>query len=101
MDSVIAAFLMIFLNLFAVLTLASSFISSQDSYQVGLRDMQMRLNEQVHTSLKEINGKTINNGNVIQMIYENNGSEKVSNFKNWDVIVQYYDTSTPTSKYYT
>ncbi|MBI1279797.1 MAG: hypothetical protein GC179_16840 [Anaerolineaceae bacterium] len=101
MDSVIAAFLMIFLNLFAVLTLASSFISSQDAYQVGLRDMQARLNEQVHTSLQQINGKTINNGTVIQMVYKNNGSEKISDYKNWDVIVQYYDTSSPTSKYYT
>ncbi len=100
MDSVIAAFLMVFLNLFAVLTLASSFLSSQQAYQAGLKNMESRLNEQVHTSLQEINAKTISGGNGIQMIYKNNGSEKVANFKNWDVIVQYYDLSTP-SKYYT
>ncbi len=100
MDSVIAAFVMIFLNLFAVLTLASSYISSQDAYQVGLRNMQSRLNQQTHTSLQEINAKTINGGSVIQMTYKNNGSEKISDYGDWDVIVQYYDTSTP-SKYYT
>lgn len=100
MDSVIAAFLMIFLNLFAVLTLASSFISSQQAYTIGLQNMEARLNDQARTSLQEINAKTISGGNGIQMIYKNNGSEKLTHFKNWDVIVQYYDVSTP-GKYYT
>jgi len=100
MDSVIAAFVMIFLNLFAVLTLASSFLSSQQAYQAGLKNMESRLNEQVHTSLQEVSAKTISGGNGVQMIYKNNGSEKVADFKNWDVIVQYYDSATP-SKYYT
>ncbi len=101
MDSVIAAFLMVFLNLFAVLTLASAVISSQYSYQVELRTMETRLMEQARTSFEQINAKTINGGNTIQMIYENTGSEKVANFKNWDVIVRYYDTSNPSKAYTT
>ena len=101
MDSVIAAFLMVFLNLFAVLTLASAVISSQYSYQVELRTMETRLIEQARTNFKQINAKTINSGNTIQMIYENTGSEKVANFKNWDVIVRYYDTSNPSKAYTT
>lgn len=99
MDSVIAAFLMIFLNLFAVLTLASSFISSQDAYQLGLRSMEIRLNEQARTSLSKVNAKTINSGNAVQMIYKNTGSARITDFQNWDVIIQYYDDSTP-GKYY-
>jgi archaellum component FlaF (FlaF/FlaG flagellin family) len=101
MESVLAATLMIFLNLFAVLTLASTFISSQQAYQAGLQALEARLNEQARTSLQEINAKTISGGSGIQIIYKNNGSEKVANFKNWDVIVQYYDTSTPSKTYTT
>lgn len=97
MESVVAAFIMIFLSMFSVLTLASSVISSHDSFQAEMRAMDTRLTVQSRTRLSQINARTVNGGTVIQTTYRNDGGEKIADFDTWDVIVQYYDTDTPSN----
>ncbi|MCC6896791.1 MAG: hypothetical protein IT321_28500 [Anaerolineae bacterium] len=100
MESVVAAFIMIFLSMFSVLTLASSVISSHDSYQSEMRALESRISTQSRTRLSQINARTVNSGTVVQTTYVNDGGEKITDFDTWDVIVQYYDTAVP-SNYYT
>lgn len=101
MESVVAAFIMIFLSMFSVLTLASTVISSQDAYQTEMRAMETRIITQSRTRLAAVQGRTVNNGTVVQATLVNEGSEKISDFQMWDVIVQYYDTDLPAANYYT
>ena len=100
MESVVAAFIMIFLSMFSVLTLASSVINNQDSYQTEMRAMESRMLLQSRTRLSQINARTLNGGTVVQTVYVNDGSEKISDFDTWDLIIQYYDTAVP-GNYYT
>ena len=97
MESVVAAFIMIFLSMFSVLTLASSVISSHDNFQAEMRAMDTRLTAQSRTRLSQIKARTVNGGTVIQTTYLNDGGEKIADFDSWDVIVQYYDTDTPSN----
>lgn len=101
MESVVAAFIMIFLSMFSVLTLASSVISSHDNFQAEMRAMDTRLTAQSRTRLSQINARTVNGGTVIQTTYLNDGGEKIADFDSWDVIVQYYDTDTPSNYFMT
>lgn len=95
MDSILAAVPIIFLVLFSGLTLSSAIISGQDRYQADLRDLQYRLIEQSRTSLRTISTLTADNGTVIRLAYENNGSTRLTDFNHWDMIVQYNDTAAP------
>lgn len=99
MESVVAAFIMIFLSMFSVLTLASSVISSHDNFQAEMRAMGARLTVQSRTRLNQTNARTVNGGTVVQVTYLNDGSEKITDFDEWDLIVQYYDTDTPSNYY--
>lgn len=97
METVLSAIVVIFIVLFAALTLSHAFISGQDQYQATLQGMEERLAEQGRTSVAMVQARTTNDGSVVRATYENNGTVKISDFQEWDLIVQYYDTSDPSN----
>jgi hypothetical protein len=95
MDSVIGALVVIFVMIFAILTLSGTAIGSQDMLQVAIRDMEVRLGEQARTSLIPIEARTSNAGTIVHMMFMNTGSTRLTHFEDWDMIVQYVDTQIP------
>jgi hypothetical protein len=95
MESVLSAIVVIFIVLFAVLTLSYAFISSQDMLQVTWTEMDARLGEQNRTNLNVEQAKMANAGTSILLNVRNSGDVKLADFEGWDVIAQYYDTAVP------
>lgn len=93
METVLTAFIVIFIILFAMLTLSDAFLSSQDTLQVTWQEMEGRWSDQARTSLGLVSADTTNNGTFIEFILENEGTTRLANFEEWDVIIQYYDTA--------
>lgn len=95
METVLAAFIIIFVVLFAALTLSHAFVSSQDTLRVAWEVMEARMDEQARTSLSPVSARAINGGTEILFTLRNNGTIKLADFDEWDVIVQYYDGGSP------
>lgn len=95
MESVLTAFIVIFLMLFAALTLSYAVIHSQETLGTSWQNMQERLADQSNVRLAVLDAETNSSGAVAQLTIENLGSAKLADFTNWDVIVHYYDNSAP------
>jgi hypothetical protein len=95
MESVFTAIVVIFLILFAVLTLSDTAVTSQVEVADAYSTMEARLDEQSRTSLAPVNARVDDLGQVIEMIYRNDGETKLADFDQWDLVVQYYDQTTP------
>lgn len=95
MESILSAIVVIFVILFAVLTLSYAFMSSQDMLQVTWVEMENRFDEQNRTQLDVEGAKTANGGTTILLRVRNDGDVKVADFEEWDVIAQYFDTAVP------
>lgn len=92
MENVLAAFITIFIILFAVLTLSNALMSSQDTLHVNWEESDLRLQEQTHTGLSVV--KTLTHaGTQVELTVRNSGSVKLTDFKQWDVIIQYIDNN--------
>ncbi len=92
METVLAALILIFLVLFAVLTLSNTMMSTQDMLHVSWEESDLSLQEQTHTALSIVNAQT-HAGTQVELSVENTGSIKLTDFKQWDVIVQYRDNN--------
>lgn len=95
MENVLTAFIIIFLILFAVLTLTGVLAQAQTTLQESWETMQQRIDTQTHTSLSAQAAYTQAQGTQVLVIWRNVGSTRLYDFNRWDVIVQYYDNSTP------
>jgi len=95
METVLSALVVIFIVLFAVLTLSHAFLASQEMLQVTWTEMDARMDLQNRTRLNIDQAKMADSGNTIEVSVRNVGDVKLADCKAWDVIVQYYDTATP------
>lgn len=95
METVLSALVVIFIVLFAVLTLSHAFLASQEMLQVTWTEMDTRMDLQNRTHLNVDQAKMADGGTTIEVSVRNTGDVKLADFKAWDVIVQYYDTATP------
>jgi hypothetical protein len=95
METVLTAFIIIFIILFAVLTLSYVFLSTQDTIHASWQEMETRLGEQARTNLQPVSGRFISAELVMELVYRNVGSTRLAAFDEWDVIVQYYDDAVP------
>lgn len=93
MENVLTALFVIFINIFAVLTLALGFLGSVDTLQQSWRGMQDRTAEQAHTYLTQSDARIISSDSHVEFVYLNQGATKLTDFETWDVIVQYTDAS--------
>ena len=94
MENVLIAFIIIFILVFAGLTLSEAMIASQDVLQASFQEMEARLDEQTRTNLTPVDATTFTDSTV-NVTFRNTGSTRLSDFDQWDVIVQYYDNSEP------
>jgi hypothetical protein len=95
MDTVLPAFVSIFIMLFGVLTLTNTLFSTQNTVSAASQVMQARLDERARTSLIPVSGSITNAGANIQLVYRNQGVTRLTDFSQWDVVVQYMDGSAP------
>ncbi|MCB9420341.1 MAG: hypothetical protein H6667_11070 [Ardenticatenaceae bacterium] len=93
METVLTAFIVITILLFVSLTLFQGFLEAQDDVQVSWREMEDRLEQQARTTLTPINIESKSSGSVIELTLRNDGSTKLADFSDWDVIVQHYSAS--------
>lgn len=92
MENVLAAVVIIFLILFSVMTLSDVFIATQDSLHDTWQQAETRMDDQSHTSIRIVTAETDCTGRVLTVTLANEGSTRLSDFDDWDVIVQYDST---------
>ncbi|MBZ0301542.1 MAG: hypothetical protein K8J31_17480 [Anaerolineae bacterium] len=97
MENVLVAFVVIFVIVFAALTLSEAMIASQDTLQVSFQEMEYRLGDQNRTSLSPIDEPAFESTYTATFAYRNTGSTRLTDFDQWDVIVQYFDDDEPTN----
>lgn len=88
METVLAAFLVVFVILFAALSLSYVVVSSQDVLQVAQSQMDARLSAQAHTALQFVDARTMDNRTLVELTLRNTGSTRLADFDRWDVIVK-------------
>ena len=94
MDTVLPAFVSIFIMLFGVLSLVTTLFTTQDMLHVASQAMQNRLDTRARTSIIPVSSRITNDGANIELVYRNEGTTKLMDFSRWDVIVQYMDNAT-------
>lgn len=94
METALAALVVVFIIIFAILTLSGTVMNTQDMLHVRWEETQLRLQEQSGTSLSIANTRT-HAGAQAEITVKNTGNVKLTDFNQWDVIVQYYDGSSP------
>ena len=95
MESLIAVIAAITLLLVGGLTIFQTAVSTQDEIMVSWQEMEERIDDQARTILTPITATTKSAGSIVEVTFRNDGSVKLADFDNWDVILQYY-TDTPT-----
>ncbi len=93
METILTAFIVLALILFATLTIFGGYLNAQDTLRIGWQEMQTRLNDQLHTDLSVAQVETKSSGAVIELTLRNDGDTRLADFASWDVIVEYYTPS--------
>jgi hypothetical protein len=91
MENVLAAFIIIFLILFGMLTLSETVLSSQIQVQESWQEIQTLRDDQARTSLLPLEAHTTNMGTVAVLTLRNSGAQPLTRFEDWDAILDYYD----------
>lgn len=95
MESLIAVIVAVTLILVGGLTVFQTSISTQDEIMLSWQEMAERVDDQARTILTPITATTKSAGSIVEVTLRNDGSAKLADFDDWDVILQYY-TDTPT-----
>lgn len=99
METVLAAFIIIFIIVFAALTLSDALIANQSALSVTWQEMEARTETRTQTNLEMIDTQIRSAGSEVDLTLRNTGTVRLIDFARWDVIVQYYDTNTPPTYY--
>lgn len=91
METALTAIIIIFIILFAVLTLSDTFVSTQDVLAQSWQEMEARLDNQARTGLTFLDAYTSDGGTFLMLTLRNEGTVKLIDFAEWDLILQYYD----------
>jgi len=92
METVLAATLIVFLLLFGAFTLSETYIDMQDTLQVAWQDMTERLSDQMQTRMSVVSAQSDSTGRVVELRLRNDGSQRLIDYDNWDVFIQYYES---------
>ncbi|HOG45593.1 MAG TPA: hypothetical protein PLJ35_10200 [Anaerolineae bacterium] len=95
METVVAAALIIILVLLSMLTLTYACISAQTGLLESWRAMDERALERSRTSLSPVGAGMEATGDVVTITLKNDGSVKLSDLRQWDVVLEYV---TPTGR---
>ena len=91
METAIAALIVLTVVLFGALTIVQGYLSSQDAIMTSWREMEERLGERARTKISVDGPGTVvdSPGHTVVVTLTNEGSTKLADFDQWDVIVQY------------
>ena len=92
MENIFIAILCVALMIFAAMTVAQSTLGSQDSVATAWKEMESTSGEIARTNISSLGAET-SDGVTISLTLENAGETQLEDFDEWDVILQYYDTS--------
>jgi hypothetical protein len=90
MDTVVVSIVCIVLVIFGGMTMAQGFFSSVDSSTIGWDTMESRDNSIMRTSLAVV-GTAMPSASQLEITLRNDGQTKLSDFADWDLIIQYHD----------
>lgn len=97
MDSILAGIILIFLILFAVLTLSGALVQAQEVLATTWQASGEVMSVQANTRLSLVSARYASSTNTAFFTYRNEGTTRLSDFETWDVIVQYYDITDPSA----
>jgi archaellum component FlaF (FlaF/FlaG flagellin family) len=93
METVLTAIIILTLLLFAAGTLFEGYMTAQDIIRVSWQEVENRRAEQTRTSLIAVDAQTKSSGSVVELTLRNNGSVKLADFDQCDLIIQHYSAS--------
>lgn len=93
MENVVSGVVILFILLFAVFTLSADWTQSQLDIAQSYREMQAHLQDRARTDIRIVQQALSANG--VQITVENSGSQDFAEYAAWDVIVEYFDDTTP------
>lgn len=88
MENVLTAAFVIFLLLFALLTLTAVIVDAQESMQVSLREAEARQAEWLHSDLQAVGGQVAPGGSQIEITLRNSGDTRLADYDRWDLVYQ-------------
>ena len=96
METVIISIICIGLIVFGGMTMSHGFISTVDSSTAGLQQVGPTDETILRTSITPVSANITpqpDGRDLLQIAVANTGQTKLADFADWDVIVQYYDSS--------
>jgi archaellum component FlaF (FlaF/FlaG flagellin family) len=94
MDNVLAAFITLFITLFAALSLTSTVISAQETLRTASAAVQTRVDLRSRTALSVVSATVASDGGSATLVIRNDGSVKLTDYFQWDIFLQYMDNQT-------
>ena len=91
METIVSGIIIVAIILLVVLSVAFYMMNTQATLSESSRVMQDRMTDRARTALTVVSTATNSSGDYVQIILQNVGMTKQTNFKNWDVILQYTD----------
>lgn len=88
METVLAAFVVVFVILFAALSLSAAVVSSQEALSVAQAQADTRLADQGRAALQVVGARTVANRTLVELALRSVGSTRMADFARWDVIVR-------------
>lgn len=92
METALISLICIALLVFGGMTMSQGFITSVDSSTANLNQIGQISETSVRTALTPV-GANVSAGSHVEVVLQNTGQTKMADFNKWDVIVQYYDSS--------
>ena len=93
MESVIAALVSVALILFATLTVSQGTLSTTSALSDSWKTMEQRSGEIARTEILVSSVSVLLSGARVDATVANDGSVHLSDFDEWDVVLQYYDAA--------
>ena len=90
METAIISIICIALIVFGGMTMSQGFMTSVDASTTGLEEISQRDDTMMRTELTPIT-TDMPSANTLELTLDNTGQTRLSDFENWDIIVQYYD----------
>jgi hypothetical protein len=92
METAIVSIICIALIAFGGMTMSRGFITSVDTSTTGLDAVGQRNETIMRTEIKPLSA-ILPSGDTLEITLENSGQTRLADFDKWDVIVQYYDST--------
>jgi len=100
METAITGLIIIGLLILVVVGLTTTALTTQANLAEASRTMQERAGERVRTNISPLNATTSAGGDNVYVILKNIGTTKLTDFNQWDVILQYTGGGTTQVSWY-